>query len=778
MRRLTSFPATWLLSLIVLLWPLAPWAQDSLHMTARDIYVVGGLRNVWGYETNNQHYALACAGDRLDIVNCTNPDNVTLTKSVPSTSADLKEVRTYLHYALAVNQYGPLQVINIANPATAFTESQYSSAAMPGGHTIMVDAAQGYAYACNNGAGVADMRILNISSPLAITQAGFFGHPNQPTLFADAHDCYVRHDTAWVSYLDAGWAILDVSNKSAPVAMAYVSYPGTTSHNVWVADSGYYVYTTDERPGGRVRVWDTRDMKAIKQVASYNANAPSASSHNVHINHDFCFVAYYTEGVRVLDIADAADPIEVAYYDTYPVAGSTYSGCWGVYPYSTDGLVYGSDRTYGLFVLDWDSTRAGTVAGQVTLGPGGAPAVAASVTKQSVSRYHEADQTGHYLWRMRAQTDSLIFERPGYHPETLSVAAAPGVNVIQNVQLEPLPTARIVGKVKRADNAQPLSGAAVGIMGEELFDVVTLPDGSYALDFVLADSDQVITAAKWGYGFDTVRVHLSPGSEDTVDLSLARGYVDHFELDLGWQMGAADDLSPSGKWERVDPVETRNFAGYQAQPENDYDGGMGRKCLVTGQARVGDQVTITDVDQGYTSAVSPFFDLSIVNNPVLSFRYWYTNDAGDNPSLDTLWFELSSDSGHTWFDIANTPFPLANWWNVNINLATYKAWPQPMRFRVRAGDSGGESVIEAGLDAFEIHGDYQTSPSGDMDQNGSVSAADIIYLVNYVFKGGAPPLGAETGDVNNTCTVTSADIIYLVNYVFRGGPAPLPACTP
>jgi hypothetical protein len=315
-------------------------------------------------------------------------------------------------------------------------------------------------------------------------------------------------------------------------------------------------------------------------------------------------------------------------------------------------------------------------------------------------------------------------------------------------------------------------------MGEELFDVTSQADGRYVLDFVLADSDQVVTAALWGYRFDTVRVHLVPGEVDTIDFALARGYVDPFELDLGWQLGWPDDGATGGLWERVSPVETRNFAGYQAQPADDYEAGPATRCLVTGQARPGDQVNITDVDLGHVSAVSPYFDLSRIDHPVLSFKYWFVNDAGDNPSQDTLWFELTSDSGLTWAVVGFTPYPLASWWTFNANLTVARSWPQPLRFRVRAGDSGGESVVEAALDAFEIRGDYLSAPPGDMDQSGSVTAADIVYLVNYIFKGGAMPLGGETGDVNQTCSASSADVIYLVNFVFRSGPGPMAPCAP
>lgn len=63
---------------------------------------------------------------------------------------------------------------------------------------------------------------------------------------------------------------------------------------------------------------------------------------------------------------------------------------------------------------------------------------------------------------------------------------------------------------------------------------------------------------------------------------------------------------------------------------------------------------------------------------------------------------------------------------------------------------------------------------GDVNNSGVITSADIIYLVNFVFKGGPPPLPVPSeGDVNCSSTITSADIIFLVNYVFKGGPVPV-----
>jgi M6 family metalloprotease-like protein len=77
-------------------------------------------------------------------------------------------------------------------------------------------------------------------------------------------------------------------------------------------------------------------------------------------------------------------------------------------------------------------------------------------------------------------------------------------------------------------------------------------------------------------------------------------------------------------------------------------------------------------------------------------------------------------------------------------------------------------------------GDACTCPillTGDVDIDGSLTSADVIRIVNFVFKSGAPLLPCEgAGDVNCTGLVTSSDVIVLVNYLFKSAPAPCDAC--
>jgi hypothetical protein len=61
---------------------------------------------------------------------------------------------------------------------------------------------------------------------------------------------------------------------------------------------------------------------------------------------------------------------------------------------------------------------------------------------------------------------------------------------------------------------------------------------------------------------------------------------------------------------------------------------------------------------------------------------------------------------------------------------------------------------------------------GDANGDNVITSADIIYAVNFIFKGGPAPVPLLAADVNKDGTVNASDFIYLVNYIFKGGPPP------
>jgi len=98
----------------------------------------------------------------------------------------------------------------------------------------------------------------------------------------------------------------------------------------------------------------------------------------------------------------------------------------------------------------------------------------------------------------------------------------------------------------------------------------------------------------------------------------------------------------------------------------------------------------------------------------------------------------------------------------------------------------GEGCDDGNTDCFDgCDGQCHVEPgtcsihrTGDVNQDCYITSADVIGLVNFVFKGGITPVPCKAaGDVNCSGSVTSADIIGLVGYIFKGGVSPCDACT-
>lgn len=164
---------------------------------------------------------------------------------------------------------------------------------------------------------------------------------------------------------------------------------------------------------------------------------------------------------------------------------------------------------------------------------------------------------------------------------------------------------------------------------------------------------------------------------------------------------------------------------------------------------------------------------SIIINPMADSIYKLANGANlnywDGVASDSLlvFFFASvcpcwADSAELWrmsfvpqttgsFHFDSILFPPANVWN--------------------ALDTGGTLL------PFEIinYGRTYTVTylTGDVNTDGVITSADIIYLVNFVFlRGPQPKFCVALGDVNCNASVTSSDIIYLVSYVFKSGESP------
>ena len=62
---------------------------------------------------------------------------------------------------------------------------------------------------------------------------------------------------------------------------------------------------------------------------------------------------------------------------------------------------------------------------------------------------------------------------------------------------------------------------------------------------------------------------------------------------------------------------------------------------------------------------------------------------------------------------------------------------------------------------------------GDLNNTGTVTVADVVVLVNYLFHDGPSPEPLWKADVNSDCEISIVDVVYLINYLFNYGPAPI-----
>jgi hypothetical protein len=61
---------------------------------------------------------------------------------------------------------------------------------------------------------------------------------------------------------------------------------------------------------------------------------------------------------------------------------------------------------------------------------------------------------------------------------------------------------------------------------------------------------------------------------------------------------------------------------------------------------------------------------------------------------------------------------------------------------------------------------------GDANYDGEINVADVVYLVNYLFRSGPSPVPYFAGDASGDGIIDVGDIVCLINYLFRDGPPP------
>lgn len=320
---------------------------------------------LWGYtDSNGREYAILGCYTGTSFVDITDSNNIHeidfFPSPVPGIGGNLwREMKTYSHYAYVVSeaensnieifdlQYLPDSVHYVSK----FILPQHSSS-----HSVSQSGSFLYMNGCNPELS-AGITIVDLTNPVIPVLRGIWNN-----LYV--HDSRIINDTIWACNIgDGRVTIINATDKNNPVTVrSWVNNPAPNDpHNIALTNDRHYAFVTDESETpspGKLKIWDVSDLNDITYIRSFNSYPfENAIVHNVEIKNNFAFLAYYTAGVKVLNISNPSDPVEIGWFDTYPDNNKTfYDGCWAVYCFNS-GKIIASDQNYGLYVLRPDLTN-------------------------------------------------------------------------------------------------------------------------------------------------------------------------------------------------------------------------------------------------------------------------------------------------------------------------------------------------------------------------------------------------------------------------------------
>jgi choice-of-anchor B domain-containing protein len=695
------------------------FAFGEKPLQAQNLDLVGSLSytntlsDIWGWVDGSGHeYALVGVRDGLSIVDVsTDPANPSELFFIGGPSSTWRDIKTWGNYAYVIHDNvdpgspgAPgtgLVIVDLSNLPSSIdtvTKRFFGGLNLSHSHNVFLDE-NGILYVCGY-MGIGGVAMLDLTLD-----------PEDPQLVGEypapyVHDLFVRGDTMWTAEIYNGeFGIVDVSNKAAPVVLNKATTPTAFAHNLWLSDDGATLFTTDEVPAGYIGAFDVSDISDVSEIDRQQSSpGTDVIPHNAFVYGDHLVTSYYRDGVTIHDISRPANMVEVGRYDTSPLDGVGFDGCWGVYPYTPSGLVYATDVLTGFFVLQPTYVQAAWLEGTVSSSAGGT-VFGAKVEILGLTAEDESDLFGFY--GTGADTNGSYDVRisaTGYATKIeTGIALTPGVVTNLDVVLDPLPTVTVSGTVYNADGSAGVPQAMVRFEHPE-FSYETLADanGNYSIDSVFGVEYEVLAGAwNWIASAQTVNV---AGSGGPIDFNLEAGIYDGFDFDFGWNSLAGTWLG--GSWERGQPEAFDPGYGVNVTPGADADD-VGSQCFVTGNDNANDFV-----HAGSATMRSPPFDPRSLDRPTLRFSAWMfnANILGAN-STDLLIVRITEGSNVIVLDTIRpgTPPLEPQWREFEYELEDFTALGPDMRvfFIAQADGTAGDpasitDVLEAGIDHFRI----------------------------------------------------------------------------
>ncbi|MEE8267301.1 MAG: choice-of-anchor B family protein [Gemmatimonadales bacterium] len=347
------------------------------------------VNDLWGWtdpETGRE-YALVGRVDATVFIDITDPSNPVWVGELPmhqgATANFWRDIKVYADHAFIVADGAGLhgmqvfdlrQLRSVTTTPEMFEETAHYDG-IASSHNIVINEETGYAYAVGASGGGETcggaFHMINIQDPSNPTFAGCFGdsnagrrgtgytHDAQCVLYHGPDEDYQGKEICFGSS-ETALTIADVTDKDNPVAVAAASYPNVGyAHQGWLTDDHRFFYLDDEldelsqeMQGTRTLIWDLTDLDDPIMVKEHFGTTKS-SDHNIYVRGNLMYQSNYVSGLRVLDISDPENPVEVGFFDTVPFGdnGPGFGGSWSNYPFFESGTIVVTSSREGVFLL-------------------------------------------------------------------------------------------------------------------------------------------------------------------------------------------------------------------------------------------------------------------------------------------------------------------------------------------------------------------------------------------------------------------------------------------
>ncbi len=357
-------------------------------MSSRELTSHRGVKmtDIWGWEDpeTGKEWVLLGRTDGTAFIDISNPNRPVYVGQIYRTEGSpgsaWRDVKVYKNHAYIVadgaDQHG-VQIFDLTQlrdvkpaemPMTFEETAHYAGTAST--HNIVINEETGFAYAVGNRSGGENMcggqlHIFDIREPANPKFAGCFSegksgtHDAQCVIYRGSDAEHAGSEICFASN-GSSFVIADVTNKDSTVTVANTSYPNQAyTHQGWLTEDHNFFYMNDEldEMNGsvdrtRTLIWDVSDLDDPLLVKEFFLDS-GASDHNLYVRDHFMYQSNYQAGLRILDISDPVNPVEVGNFDTTPFAGDDagFGGSWSNYPYFKSGVIAVSSRGEGLFIL-------------------------------------------------------------------------------------------------------------------------------------------------------------------------------------------------------------------------------------------------------------------------------------------------------------------------------------------------------------------------------------------------------------------------------------------